>query len=97
MSVFKRYFVLSKGILPLCVLHVFQKKSKRGAKTPARDFALIRSRLQLAERLGHLLMFEALPHRRDAVRLVRVARRTGRGRGARRFSAYLFVIGRVSA
>ena len=32
------------------VLHVFQKKSKRGAQTPARDLALIRSRLKLAAR-----------------------------------------------
>ena len=32
------------------VLHVFQKKSKRGAETPGRDLALIRSRLKLAER-----------------------------------------------
>ncbi len=31
------------------VLHVFQKKSKRGAATPPRDLALIRSRLKLAE------------------------------------------------
>ena len=32
------------------VLHVFQKKSKRGAATPARDLVLIRSRLKLADR-----------------------------------------------
>ncbi|MGH7860049.1 MAG: type II toxin-antitoxin system RelE/ParE family toxin [Candidatus Binatia bacterium] len=32
------------------VLHVFQKKSKRAVRTPARDLALIRSRLKLAER-----------------------------------------------
>lgn len=31
------------------VLHVFQKKSKRGAKTPPRDKALIYSRLELAK------------------------------------------------
>ncbi|MGH7819945.1 MAG: type II toxin-antitoxin system RelE/ParE family toxin, partial [Candidatus Binatia bacterium] len=30
------------------VLHVFQKKSKRGAKMPPRDKALIDSRLKLA-------------------------------------------------
>ena len=32
------------------VLHIFEKKSKRGAETPARDLALIRSRLKVAER-----------------------------------------------
>jgi phage-related protein len=32
------------------VLHVFEKKSKRGPETPARDLALVRSRLKLAER-----------------------------------------------
>lgn len=32
------------------VLHVFQKKSKRGIKTPERDKALIRSRLKMAEK-----------------------------------------------
>ena len=31
------------------VLHIFKKKSKRGSETPARDLALIRSRLKLAE------------------------------------------------
>ena len=31
------------------VLHCFQKKSKRGAKTPPGDIALIKSRLRLAE------------------------------------------------
>ena len=31
------------------VLHCFQKKSKRGAKTPSRDLALIKSRLRLAQ------------------------------------------------
>lgn len=30
------------------VLHVFQKKSKRGIATPARDIALVRERLRLA-------------------------------------------------
>jgi phage-related protein len=31
------------------VLHVFQKKSKKGIKTPKRDIDLIKSRLRLAE------------------------------------------------
>jgi len=31
------------------VLHCFQKESKRGAKTPPGDIALIKSRLRLAE------------------------------------------------
>ena len=31
------------------VLHAFQKKSKRGAKTPMRDMELIRSRLKDAK------------------------------------------------
>ena len=31
------------------VLHAFQKKSKRGAKTPMQDMDLIRKRLKLAE------------------------------------------------
>jgi len=33
------------------VLHVFQKKSKRGIETPLKDIALIRARLAEAERL----------------------------------------------
>jgi phage-related protein len=33
------------------VLHVFQKKSKRGIATPHRDIELIRARLKWAERL----------------------------------------------
>jgi phage-related protein len=33
------------------VLHVFQKKSKRGVATPRRDLELIRARLKWAERL----------------------------------------------
>jgi phage-related protein len=33
------------------VLHAFQKKSKKGAKTPAHDMELIRSRLKDAEAL----------------------------------------------
>jgi len=31
------------------VLHVFQKKSRRGSETPSRDLELIRTRLQQAE------------------------------------------------
>lgn len=34
------------------VLHVFQKKSKRGAETPKPDLELIKSRLKLAEKLA---------------------------------------------
>ena len=33
------------------VLHVFQKKSKRGIQTPKRELELIRERLKLAESL----------------------------------------------
>lgn len=33
------------------VLHVFQKKSKRGIATPQNDIELIRARLRWAERL----------------------------------------------
>ena len=33
------------------VLHVFQKKAKRGIATPKRDLELIRARLQEATRL----------------------------------------------
>jgi phage-related protein len=35
----------------LYVLHVFQKNSKRGIATPAKDIELIKSRLKLAEEL----------------------------------------------
>jgi len=31
------------------VLHVFQKKSRRGVETPNEDVALIRARLKIAE------------------------------------------------
>lgn len=31
------------------VLHCFQKKSKRGAKTPSRELGLIKSRLRMAQ------------------------------------------------
>jgi phage-related protein len=34
------------------VLHVFQKKSKRGAATPKADLDLIRARFQAAERMA---------------------------------------------
>ena len=34
------------------VLHVVQKKSKRGVETPKPDIALIKSRLKLAEKLA---------------------------------------------
>jgi phage-related protein len=34
------------------VLHVFQKKSKRGAVTPKADIDLIRERLKVAEQIG---------------------------------------------
>ena len=34
------------------VLHVFQKKSKRGAVTPKRDMELIRTRLKIAEAIA---------------------------------------------
>lgn len=33
------------------VLHVFQKKSKKGVKTPSQDMEIIRRRLELARRL----------------------------------------------
>ena len=33
------------------VLHVFQKKSRRGSETPSRDLELIRTRLQQAEEM----------------------------------------------
>jgi phage-related protein len=36
--------------LAIYVLHAFQKKSKRGAKTPQPDMQVIRSRLKLADR-----------------------------------------------
>jgi phage-related protein len=35
----------------LCVLHAFQKKSKKGRATPQKDIELIRRRLAEAERL----------------------------------------------
>lgn len=39
-----------KGVV--FVLHVFQKKSKRGAATPKADIDLIRERLKIAEQLA---------------------------------------------
>lgn len=35
------------------VLHVFQKKSKRGIRTPRADLELVRSRLRLAQKHHH--------------------------------------------
>ncbi len=35
--------------LAVYLLHAFQKKSKRGSKTPYQDVALVKSRLRLAE------------------------------------------------
>jgi len=34
------------------VLHIFQKKSKRGASTPKADMDLIRKRLKVAEQVA---------------------------------------------
>ena len=38
------------------VLHIFQKKSKRGAATPKADIDLIRERLKVAEQIAKELM-----------------------------------------
>ena len=38
-----------KFVLAVYVLHVFQKKSKKGISTPAADLKLIKSRLKTAE------------------------------------------------
>lgn len=43
------------------VLHVFQKKSKRGRQTPQRDIDLIKVRLKRAEELHRLRMTEGEP------------------------------------
>ena len=43
------------------VLHVFQKKSKRGRETPQRDIDLIKERLKRAEELHALTMKEGRP------------------------------------
>jgi len=40
------------------VLHVFQKKSKRGIATPAQQIALIRERLKRAENIHREQMQE---------------------------------------
>ncbi len=40
-----------KFSLKVYVLHVFQKKSKRGAETPKHEIELIRERLKRAERM----------------------------------------------
>jgi phage-related protein len=45
----------------ICVLHVFQKKSKRGRETPLRDIDLIKERLKRAEQLHRLKMMEGQP------------------------------------
>jgi phage-related protein len=41
------------------VLHVFQKKSKRGRQTPPRDIDMIRTRLRRAEEVHAMLLKEA--------------------------------------
>ena len=43
------------------VLHVFQKKSKRGRETPQRDIDLIKERLKRAEEIHALKMKEGRP------------------------------------
>jgi phage-related protein len=43
------------------VLHVLQKKSKRGRETPRRDIDLIKERLKRAEALHKLKMTEGQP------------------------------------
>lgn len=43
------------------VLHVFQKKSKRGRETPQHDIDLIRERLKRAEEIHIMKMKEARP------------------------------------
>lgn len=43
------------------VLHVFQKKSKRGRQTPQRDIDLIKERLKRAEELHRVKMTEGRP------------------------------------
>ena len=44
------YTVRFEGVV--FVLHVFQKKSKRGAATPKTDIDLIRERLKVAEQIA---------------------------------------------
>ena len=43
------------------VLHVFQKKSKRGRETPQRDIDLIKERLKRAEEIQALKLKEGRP------------------------------------
>ena len=38
-----------KFVMAVYVLHVFQKKSKTGSKTPPEEIELVRRRLKLAE------------------------------------------------
>ena len=45
---YRAVYTLKIGNL-VCVLHVFQKKSKHGIETPKADMDLIRSRLKLAQ------------------------------------------------
>ena len=40
-----------KFVRKICVLHVFQKKAKRGIATPKQELEVVRGRLKLAERL----------------------------------------------
>ena len=48
------YTVRFEGVV--FVLHIFKKKSKRGAATPKADIDLIRERLKVAERFAKELM-----------------------------------------
>jgi len=45
-------FTLCDSKKAVFVLHVFQKKSKRGVATPKADIDLIRERLKVAERMA---------------------------------------------
>ena len=46
----------------VCVLHCFQKKSKRGIVTPKEDMDIIRARLKVAEMLAKELRNEKKAH-----------------------------------
>jgi len=46
----------------VCVLHCFQKKSKRGIVTPKEDMDIIRARLKVAETLARELRNEKKAH-----------------------------------
>ena len=46
----------------VCVLHCFQKKSKRGIATPKEDRAIIHARLKVAEALAKDLRHEKTSH-----------------------------------